>query len=101
MNVNTPTKKVRKSKRKAFEKVPNGFCRFHKCAFQLKKVASLKFKKEETIDDENVLLASLCESVCGFNPKHNNCSSNRVCESCGRKIHNQGLFCNQLKKSIN
>lgn len=100
-NVNTPKKKVIKSGRKASEKVPDDFCRICKCSFQLKKVASVQLNREENIDGANVLLASLCESICGFNPKHNNCLSNRVCKSCGRKIRNLGLFCEQLKKSIN
>ncbi|CAB4044252.1 Hypothetical predicted protein [Paramuricea clavata] len=101
MNVNTPTKKVTRSKTKPSEKVPDDFCRVCKCSFQLKKIAWFKFNKEENIDGTNVLLASLCKSVCGFNPKYNDCLSNRVCKSCGRKIHNLGLFCKQLKESIN
>ena len=97
----TPTKKVTKLCRSASEKVPDDFCRICKCSFQLKKVASLKFNKEENIDGANVLLADLCESICSLNPKYDNYLSNRVCKSCGRKIRNLGLFCEQLKKSLN
>ena len=97
----TPTKKVTKLCRSASEKVPDDFCRICKCSFKLKKVASLKFNKEENIDGANVFLADLCESICALNPKYDNYLSNRVCKSCGRKIRNLGLFCEQLKKSLN
>ena len=97
VNTNTPTKKVRKK----FKRVPDDFCHICKCSFQLKKVALLKINKEENIDGVNILLASFCESICGFNPKYNNNLSNRVCKICARKICDLGLFCEQLKKSVN
>ena len=63
-------------------------------------VASFRFNTEVKIDGENVVLATLCQSVGIDISKYANLS-NRVCKSCGRKIRHLQKYFVELNAAIN
>ena len=99
----TPEKLVKKTGRKPKEASANDECRF--CKTNLKagkgKRPSFEnlFKPSGREESKKIILANACESI-GFKLNQSESLSDRVCQSCGRKIRNASELYNFIKEAV-